>query len=152
VLHDAVTDHDCLVTGIDSDVNVQSESDHSSCQFLQQLHQVLIPLILGDLLVFPKSEGVSCSPPQPHSLGVGRLLDKTKLAGQVAARIGDAIADAADDLDAALHQLVFDIGAELGRQTLQQIATTANQLLCLGINDSEFEFDTDRVVRIGVEL
>ena len=108
VLHDPVTDHDRLVAGVDADVNVQSVRDHPPRQFLKQLHQVLVALVLGHPLFFPEPERVRCSPPQLLAFGIRGLLDQTKLSSQIFACFGDTAANTADDFDTTLHQLVFD--------------------------------------------
>ena len=148
--HHAIADHHRLVAGIDSDVHVQSEGHQASRHFLQQVHQVVVAIVGSDQLVAPQRKRMSGAPPQPQSQFVSHALYATDLAFQVRLGVRHGFADPRIDLEATLHQFRFELGA-VGIQFLEHVVNGTGQLHRFVVDQSQFQFDTQRVSVIAVE-
>ena len=112
--------HSALTIGIafsgdaDADVHVDAEDLQAAGQPLHVLDQLGVALLGRDLLGLPVGERVRARAHQAQAAAVGGGAHLGERAREVGLRLGDRRADAGDDLDGRLEQLVLGLGVLLG--------------------------------------
>lgn len=121
----AVADHDCFVTRINSDVNVQSERDKSADHIFHKCYEAVVAFVEGDFLVSPRRKRVGGCPQQMNTEGVQDFFYLGQFAAEVVTGFLYGLADFCVDFDVALHEFRLDgilQGFGQGRQHLVDTA------------------------------
>jgi hypothetical protein len=141
-----------LTIGIAFSGDVDAEDLQPAGQPLHVLDQLLVAGVGADQLRRPVGEGMGARAHDTEPSPCCRVVDLGQGLEQVALGLRDRSADAGDDLDARLEQLVFGLGmltpvrrAQLGEDLAR--GATGRQLPRLEVDELELPLDTDARAR-----
>ena len=77
--------------------------------YLQQINQIVVPLVRRDLLVGPQRKRMGAAPPEPKIQAVGLAFGLGQFFLQVPLGLGHGLTDARVDFEHALHQFGFEV-------------------------------------------
>ena len=144
MLKDAVADHDRLVAGIDSDMDVQTEGDDPTRRFLQQIDDVEIAIELRDDLVLPPGKRMRAAPEKAQTVAAGDVVHNPDFLSEIAMGLGDVLANPRVDLDVALEKLRLHRIFQAGGQSCEYLSHPAAQRHRLAVDQIELDLDADR--------
>ena len=149
VLAQRVDDRNRLLRRPDADVHVDPEDLQPPRGPLHLLDQPQVALLRGDQLGLPVGERVRAGAHQAQAAAVGGGHDLGQRAGQVRLGLRDRAADAGDDLDGRLEQLVLGLGMllePLGPDLLEDLDGAGGELARLAV-DQLSSHSTPRLAR-----
>ena len=154
VLAQRVDDGDRLVRRPDADVHVDAEDLQPAGQPLHPLDQLEVALLRRDELRLPVGERVGARAHEAEPAAVGGGGDLGERAGQVGLGLLDRGADAGDDLDRRLEQLVLGLRVLLGAvgpDLLEDLHRPGRQLPGLPVDELQLPLHAEAGAGRGLE-
>ena len=154
VLAQRVDDGDGLVRRADADVHVDAEDLQPPGQPLHPLDELEVALLRRDELGLPVGERVGARAHEAQPAAVGGGHDLGEGAGQVGLGLLDRRADAGDDLDRRLEQLVLGLRVLLGAvgaDLLEDLHGTGRQLPGLAVDELQLPLHAEAGAGRGLE-
>lgn len=137
-------------------MEVHAEDLEPLCHPGHLLDQHPVAVVGCDDLVLPVGEGVGARAEQGQVALVGLGPHLGQGAGEIGLRLADGVADAGDDLDRALEQLVLRLGVLAARMAradrLEDRRGVAGQLAGVAVDELELDLDPQAGANGAVEV